>query len=113
MTNSRKDVNQPRKRRPPATTPEARENQLVGYAYDLAEKQLLNGTASSQVITQFLKYGSATAQLEREKLRKENELLKAKTEAIASAKRVEEIYTKAMDAFRSYSGQGKSDGHED
>jgi hypothetical protein len=113
MANLKKDSNQSKKRRPPARTPEARENQLVSYAYDLAEKQLLNGTASSQVITQFLKYGSATAQLEKEKLRKENELLKAKTEAIASAKRVEEIYTKAMDAFRSYSGQEKRDDHED
>ena len=70
-----------RKRRP-ALTPEARENQMIALAVDLAEKQLMEGTASSQVITHFLKLGSSKAELEREKLAMENELIRAKTESI-------------------------------
>ena len=42
----------------PALTPEARENQMISLAVDLAEKQLMEGTASSQVITHYLKLGS-------------------------------------------------------
>lgn len=93
----------------PALSPEARENQLVSLAVDLAEKQLLEGTASSQVITHYLKLGSTKEKLEKEKLEKENELLRAKTEAIQSAQRVEELYTKALNVMKKYSGQGDSD----
>lgn len=89
----------------PALTPEARENQMIALAVDLAEKQLLEGTASSQVITHFLKLATSRERLEREKLEKENELLRAKTEAIESAKRVEELYSDALRAMRSYRGE--------
>lgn len=91
-------------RRPPATTPEARENQLIALAVDLAEKQLADGTASSQVISHYLKLGSSREKLEQERIERENELLKAKADAIASAKRVEELYTTALNAMRSYAG---------
>lgn len=93
----------------PATTPEAREQQMIALAVDLAEKQLLEGTASSQVITHFLKLATSKAELEKEKMKKENELLSAKTEALQSAKRVEELYAKALVAMRTYSGQGGGD----
>lgn len=93
----------------PAFTPEARENQMVSLAVDLAEKQLREGTASSQVITHFLKLGSTKAELEKEKLARENELLRAKKEAYESAKKVEELYAEAMNAMRRYSGNGDSD----
>lgn len=93
----------PRKIRP-ALTPEARENQMVALAVDLAEKQLMNGTASSQVITHYLKLGSTVAKLEKEMLKKQNELLAAKTEALQSAKRIEELYNNALAAMRKYSG---------
>lgn len=93
----------------PALTPEARENQLVSLAVDLAEKQLLEGTASSQVITHYLKIGSTKERLEMEKLKEENNLLKAKAEALKSAKRVEELYADAIKAMRKYSGHGDSD----
>ena len=93
----------PRKLRP-ALTPEARESQLVSLAVDLAEKQLMEGTASSQVITHYLKLGSTKERLEKEKLINENELLKAKAELMQSAKRTEELYLKALDAMRSYRG---------
>jgi hypothetical protein len=91
--------------RPPATTPEARENQMIGLAVDLAEKQMKEGTASSQVISHYLKLGSTREKLEQERLARENELLEAKADAIASAKRVEELYKTALDAMRSYAGQ--------
>lgn len=93
----------------PALTPEARENQLIAYAVDLAEKQLREGTASSQVITHYLKLGSSKERLEREKLERENELLRAKAESLQSAQRSEEVYEKALQAMRSYSGQDYED----
>ena len=93
----------------PALSPEARENQLISMATDLAEKQLREGTASSQVIAHFLKLGTSKTQLEKEKLEEENKLLRAKTESLQSAKRVEELYENAIKAMREYSGHGESD----
>ena len=93
----------------PGSTPEARENQLISLAIDLAEKQLQEGTASSQVITHYLRLGSTKERLEKEKLERENELLRAKTEALESAKHVEELYANALEAMRSYSGHGHED----
>ena len=89
----------------PAMSPEARENQMIAYAVDLAEKQLREGTASSQVITHYLKLGSSKERLEREKLERENELLRAKAENLQSAQRSEEFYREALKAMRTYSGQ--------
>lgn len=99
---------QPRetRRMRPALSPEARENQLVSLAVDLAEEQLRNGTASAQVITHYLKLGSSREKLEKEKLALENELTKAKTEAAGSAKHIEELYEQAIVAMKKYSGQG-------
>ena len=97
------------KRMRPALTPEARENQLRSLAVDLAEVQLRDKTASSQVITHFLKLGTTKAELEKEKLAKENELLRAKTESIESQKRIEELYAEALNAMRRYNGQGDPD----
>lgn len=88
----------------PAITPEARENQLIALAVDLVEERMRNGTASSQETTHFLKLGSTKNRLELEKLRAENRLLSAKTEAIESAKRVEELYAEAISAMKRYSG---------
>ena len=109
----KKDIGQPKRRRPPATTPEARENQLIALAVDLAEKQLSEGTASSQVITHYLKLGSTTERIEKEILEQQKELIQAKTEAIKSAKKVEELYKNALDAMRSYSGQSEGDNDYD
>ena len=93
----------------PALTPEARENQMISLAVDLAERQLQEGTASSQVITHYLKLGSMRERLEREKLEEENKLLKARTEQIQSMKRIEELYEEAIKAMRNYGGQGDQD----
>ena len=92
----------------PALTPEARENQLIALAVDLVQQRLIDGSASSQETTHFLKLGSMKNQLEMEKLREENKLLKAKTESIQSAKRVEELYAEAVNAMRRYSGNRSS-----
>lgn len=88
-----------------AATPEARENQLISLAVDLAEKQLVEGTASAQVITHYLKLATTRERLEKEKLEQENKLLRAKTEVLQSTKRMEELYQNALDAMCSYSGQ--------
>lgn len=97
------------KRMRPALSPEARENQLISLAVDLVEQRLLDGTASSQETTHFLKLGSMKHRLEMEKLQEENKLLQAKTEALQSAKRVEELYAEAISAMRRYSGNGDKD----
>lgn len=102
------EVTENRKIRP-ALTPEARENQLIALAIDLAEKQLLEGSASSQVITHYLKLGSTKERIEKEILEKQCELISAKTENLKSAKRVEELYSEALEAMRKYSGQKNYD----
>lgn len=88
----------------PATTPEARENQLINLAVGLAEKQLRDGTASSQVITHFLKLGSTKEKVERDILEKQKELITAKTESIKAAKKADEAYLEVIDALKIYSG---------
>lgn len=91
-----------RVRQRPAEDPDAREKQMISYAMDLAEQQLLNGTASSQVISHFLKLGTRQYDYEMEKLRNENELIKAKVEAYETNKEMIELYNDAMEAMSSY-----------
>lgn len=93
----------------PALTPEARENQLIYLATELAERQLREGTASSQVITHYLKLGSSKERIEKEILEKQKELITAKTESLQSTKRIEELYNNAIAAMRKYSGHGDED----
>lgn len=95
------------RRRAPATTPEARENQLISAAIDLAEKQLLEGTASAQVITHYLKAGSSRDRLERVKLEHETALLKARADSISSQDHQAQLMSEAMTVFGRY--QGKED----
>lgn len=97
------------KRGRPAITPEARESQMISLAVDLAEQQLRDGTASSQVITHYLKLGSIKAELEKEKLIAENEVLRAKAKAIDSAEEMKVLYDNAIKAMRNYSGYGDPD----
>ena len=108
-----KSSSEPVKKIRPALTPEARENQMISLAMDLVEQRLLNGTASSQETTHFLKLGTAKEKLERARLEKENELLKAKTEAVKSGQRMEELYENAIKAMRTYSGNGTEDDEYD
>ena len=92
------------RRKPPALTPEARENQLISLAVDLAEKQLTEGTASAQVITHFLKLATEKERLEREKLARENLVLEKKAESFETQKRIEELYDSAIKSMRAYNG---------
>lgn len=102
----------PRRMRP-ALDPEARENQMISYAIDLAEKQLIEGTASSQVITHYLKLGSTKERIEKEILEKQKDLICAKTESLKSAKRTEELFEEAIKAMRNYQGLGASEEYDD
>ena len=94
----------------PPLTPEARENMLISLAMDRAEEQLRDGTASAQVIVHYLRLGTQKERLEQQQLAKKNELLSAKTDSIKSAERTEELYAKAIEAFKRYGGH---DGEED
>lgn len=95
----------------PALSPEARENQMISLAMDLAEQQLRDGTASSQLITEFVKRGSTKARLEQEILAEQKDLIEAKTQSLQSTQRIEELYSNALDAMRNYSGQSDSNDH--
>ena len=101
------EASTPRRRR--AMTPEAREDQMIALAVDLAEKQLLEGTASAQVITHFLKLGSTKERLEKEMMEEQKKLLVAKTEAVKSAKVTEEIYREALAAMKTYQYGGSDE----
>lgn len=97
----------------PAVTREGRENQMIVLAEDLAEQQLRDGTASSQIIYHYLKMGSMREQLERERLQKENELLRAKTEQIQAEKDMKVLYEEAIRAMKTYAGYGSSEEEDD
>lgn len=104
--------NSGRRSRRPATSLEGRENQLISLASDLAERMLVDGTASSQVITHFLKLGSTREQLEQQKIQQENLLLSAKIDALASGRRIEELYEEAITAMRTYAGRDPGDDYD-
>lgn len=93
----------------PALSPEARENQMAALAMDLVEQRLRDGTASSQETTHFLKLVSSKAKLEQERARLENDLIAAKTKALADAKEIKVLYEEALKAMRRYGGHGDED----
>jgi hypothetical protein len=96
---------EPPSRRKPASTPDDRESQMIALADQLAERQLRDGTASSQVITHYLKLGSSRERLEQGKIELEKKLLEAKTEQIASMARQEELFAEAIKAMATYRGE--------
>ena len=95
----------------PALTPEAEETQCIALAYTRAKEQLANGTASSQVITHFLKagYEREKRELELERLEEENKLLRAKTEQLQAQKDSSEVYKEVLIALKKYNGYGSED----
>lgn len=113
MATKIRELNPKVKKTRPALTAEGREKQMIALAVDCAEDQLKNGTASSQLIVHYLRLGSEKNRLEMEKLKEENKLLKAKTEAIKSIKSQEELYAAAIKAMRRYSGEQIEDEPED
>lgn len=108
MATKKTEVKKTRKK-PPAKSPEAREQQMISLATDVAEQQLLDGTASSQVIVHYLRLGTTKNELEKEKMRRETELLKVKAENIESQKHIEELYKNAIDAMQVYGGYNVED----
>ena len=99
----------PLKEIPQALTPETAERRCISSAYDLAQKQLEEGTASPSVIVHFLKMGTAQAELERAKLEKETELLSARKIAIEEGEKTKDLIEEAMKAFKSYNGLSDDD----
>lgn len=93
----------------PALSPESRESQMAALAMDLVEQRLRDGTASSQETTHFLKLVSSRAKLEQERLRLENDLVAAKTKALANAEEIKVLYEEALKAMRRYGGHGDED----
>lgn len=112
MAYHRKSAEEPRRRRAPAKDPETRELQLISAATDLAERQIIEGTASATVITHYLKLGSQRERLEREKLTAENDLLRAKVDTLSSQKKVEELFEEAIKAMRAYQGAEVEEDHD-
>ena len=85
---------------------------MINYAIDLAEQQLIDGTASSQVITHFLKLGTTRAEIEKEKIRAEIEEKRAKVKAIENSEEMKVLYENAIKAMRDYAGYGGDDEYE-
>ena len=105
MTASRKNSDGTIQRRfAPAVDPEARENQLIGLATDAAERELLKDTPDKRIVIHYLKLATTKTQLEKEKLRKENLLLAARTDAVTSAAKSEQMYSDAIKAMQLYQG---------
>lgn len=104
---------EPLSQKRPALTPEAREGQLISLATDLVEQRLRDGTATSQEVVHFLRLGSLREKLEREKLEAENTMLRAKTQALESQARTEELYAQAIKAMQRYSGNLDPEDEED
>jgi len=92
------------KRRAPAVTPEQRNNQLVSMSFDAAEKMIMDGKATSQLLVHFLKQQTARDNLELAKLEKENMLLEARTSQISAGEDVRELYQNAIAAMTEYKG---------
>ena len=97
----------------PATNPKDREDELINLAVGLAEQQLRDGTASTQVIVHYLKLGSTRGMLEQEMLENKTKMIKAQTESIESSKKVEELYKNALNAMQIYNGSRNEDDPED
>ena len=98
------ETSRPKRKIRPATSPEARENQLIALAMDLAEERLLNGTATSQEVCHFLKLGSTKEKLDKDIMQLQKELIAAKTESLKGSKRIEELYEKAIASIKEYQG---------
>lgn len=86
----------------PGLTPEADENQMIALAINLVKQRLIDGTASSQETTHYLKLATPKARLENKLLEAQAEMAIAKKEALESQKRSEEMFREAIAAFKSY-----------
>ena len=106
------DSSLPKRRRKPAESSEEQENRMISLAMALAEKKMIDGTASNQMICYYLRLGSSEERLKRQMMEKQKELIDAKTETLKSAQRTEELYANALKAMRRYGGRGEEDDDE-
>lgn len=94
--------------RAPARTPEQRNNQLIAMSFDAAEEMIRSGKATSQLLTHFLKQGTARDELEKTKLELEGQLLRARTDSLEAGEDIRALYEKAIEVMTEYKG-----GHSD
>lgn len=107
------DSGRSRRKRPPARTPDDREQELIAKAFDLAEHQIESGTASSQVISHFLKLGSSREALEQERIAIETKLSATKIETLEAEQRIEDLFDEAIAAMTSYRGRKPKESFDD
>lgn len=113
MDKEKESVKKANKKPRRARTAEARENQLISLAFDLAEEKLRNGTASSQIIAALLNLGTSKHKLELERMRKDLEVSDAKIEQMKNQETGRELMEEAIKAFRTYSGQPEEDDYDE
>ena len=113
MARRGEDDETPRRRRAPARTQRARENQLIALAYDRVEERLQRGEASAQEYTHFLKMGSSRERLEQQRIAMETEVGRAKIEMMESMEKRQALFEDAIKAMRSYQGAPPGDDEED
>lgn len=90
------------KRSAPALTVDEEEDELVALAVGLAKERLLDKSASNDLVRSIIQFGTVRARLEKEKLRRETELLIAKADAIEQARATEAMFQEAVAAMKSY-----------
>lgn len=78
------------------------EAKLISLTLQMAEQQLIDGTASSQVMTHFLRLGSIRSKVELEKLRLENNLLTEKIQSEKMGQQLKEMFQDVMESLRDY-----------
>jgi len=98
-----------KRKSPPARTPEEMEKRCIALAERQAEQMLEEGKAPQSVLLHYLKLGTSKAELEKTKLEHETKMLEAKTEALQSSKKTEELMQEAIAAFKGYAGQDDSE----
>lgn len=103
MVAKRPDAGNSSARRPVPKTPEGREIVLQALAFDLAEKRLIDGSASSAEIVYLLKSSTTRERLEIKRLENENLLALAKVEQIRAQQGQSEMMEQALQAFSTYS----------
>ena len=113
MTSPKNSGESKKKRRPPATTPEGRENQMISLAFDQAELQLRQGTAPAPIVVHYLKLATEQTKLENEQLRNKNLLIQKQVDQIDQAARIEELHAEAIKQMTVYQGRGEPEDYID
>lgn len=102
-----------RQKSAPARTPKAQEQLMINLSMKQAEQMLREGRAPAQIVVHFLKLATEKAKYENEKLRAETEMTISKSDLMKSQQHSEELYAKAISAFKSYGGGGSAEDYDD